>query len=127
AGSLIVVGAAYSGDVTPHGGLQDLFSAGWNDAIEIVPVDRIELNRLQRVGNPSDLLCGERDQIWITAHETEELSVGGYRRDVRRAQDSSAAGSLGPMQYGTTWKMSPATDQRHVRQELQGLFIPKLD
>src|SRR5262245_66503421 len=89
AGSFIIIGAAYRGDITLHGALQDLFSARWNDAIEIVPVDRIELNRFQRAGNSDDLLCGERDQIWIAAHETEELSIGGYRRDVRRAQDAS--------------------------------------
>ena len=125
--SFTIIGAAYRGDISLHGALQDVFSARWNDAIEIVPVDRIELNRFQRAGNSNDLLCRERDQIWIAAHETEEFSVGGYRRDVRRAQDTSTAGSLRPMQYGATGKMSPATDQRHVREELLSLSIPKLN
>jgi hypothetical protein len=31
------------------------------------------------------------------------------------------------MQYGATGKMSPATDQRHVREELLSLSIPKLN
>ena len=79
-------------------------------AIVIVAVDRIELKRLQRIGNSSDLFCGERDQIWIAAHEAEELSVCGYRRDVRRAQGPSATGSFGPMQYSAARKMPPATD-----------------
>src|SRR5262245_28911521 len=73
--SFTIIGAAYRGDISLHGALQDVFSARWNDAIEIVPVDRIELNRFQRAGNSNDLLCRERDQIWIAAHETEEFSV----------------------------------------------------
>jgi hypothetical protein len=106
-GSLMVVCAAYRGDITLDGSFQNLFPACRNDTIEIMAVDRIKLKRLQRNGNSSNLFRGERDQIRIAAHEAEEFSVCRHRRDVRQAQYPSAAGALGPMQYGAAWKMPP--------------------
>jgi hypothetical protein len=81
-GSLMVVCAAYRGDITLDGSFQNLFPACRNDTIEIMAVDRIKLKRLQRNGNSSNLLRGERDQIRIAAHKAEEFSVCRHRRDV---------------------------------------------
>src|SRR4029453_16371280 len=109
-GSLMVVCAVYRGDITLDGNFQNLFPACRNDTIEIMAIDRIELKRLQRNGNSSNLFRGERDQIRIAPHETEEFSVCRHRRNIRRAQYPSATGALGPVQYGTARKMPPATD-----------------
>src|SRR5215470_16898275 len=106
----MLVRAAYCADITLDRNFQNPFSATRNDTIEIMAIDRIELKRLQRNGNSSNLFRGERDQIRIAAHEAEEFSVCRHRRDVRRAQYPSAAGALGPMQHGAARKMPPATD-----------------
>src|SRR5262249_51182719 len=90
---LIVICAVDRGDITLDRALQDLFPARGNDAIEIVPVDGIEWERLQRNRNSGHLLRRERNQIRVAAHEAQEFAVGGHGRDVRRAQHPAAAGA----------------------------------
>src|SRR5215831_7028270 len=103
----MVVCAVYRSDITLDGNFQNLFPACRNDTIEIMTINRIELKRLQRDGNSSNLFRGERDQIWIAAHEAEEFSVCRNRRDVGRTQYPSAASALGLVQYSTAQKMPP--------------------
>ena len=81
-GSLMVVCAAYRGDITLERKFQNPFSTTGNDTIEIMAIDRIELKRLQCDSDSSNLFRGKRDQIRIATHEAEEFSVCRHRRDV---------------------------------------------
>src|SRR5919204_2112589 len=124
--SFPLVGAGERGNVPPHRVSQRLLAVACDHAVEKVAIDRVEGERLERLADADDLFGRERDQIWIAAHEAQKLAVDGDSRDIGRAQHAAAFRALAPVQHGAARKMSAASDQRDIRQELEGFALPVL-
>jgi hypothetical protein len=114
-------------DVAPHRGAEDALAAGLDHAIEEMAVDRLERKRRERRPDRGHLLGRERDQVRVAAHEAQVFSVDRDRGDVGGEEHAAPGGAARPMQHGSAWKMAAAPYERHARQELERLTLPRPD
>src|SRR5437764_15049421 len=71
--------------------------------------------------------CPKRNQIRITAHETDIAAILHYLNDVARKQSAFAIFTCRPMQHCAAFKVPAAIDQREVIPERQSFSFPNLN
>src|SRR6185503_17578508 len=114
-------------NVAGNGFFQHLLCILLDDAIKIVPVDHIELERAHGLADLLDLALRQRKEIRIAAHEGEPFPVLGDGQDVPRANDAASAVTSRPVNDRTARKMSAAAHQRDAIPELERVALPQLD
>src|SRR5438477_4320119 len=71
--------------------------------------------------------CAKRNQIRITAHETDIAAILHYLNDVARKQSAFAIFTCRPMQHCAAFEVPAAIDWREVIPERQSSSFPKLN
>src|SRR5262245_3679605 len=111
-------------NVARDGFFQHAFCVLGDDAVEIVPVYDIELERRHGVADMLDLALRQRKKIRIAAHEGKPFPVLRNGQDVSRTDNAAPAASPCPVDDRAARKVPAATDQRDAVPKLERVALP---
>ena len=100
--------------------------AVFEDGVAEAAVDALERPRFQGVGDAADRTLGQRDQVWIAAHEGDGPAIGVGTDGIADEDCSPALGAIGPMQDSTASEVPATLDQGQIGEQLL-LISPELD
>lgn len=100
--------------------------AVFEDGVAEAAVDALERPGFQGVGDAADRTLGQRDQVWIAAHEGDGPAIGVGTDGIADEDCSPALGAIGPMQDSTASKVTAALDQSQAGQHFL-LISPACD